>query len=278
MKNPNRTSGTLTAYVIIALGALIMIAPFYFMFTFGTHPRDEIFKMPPPLLPGWAVPMNWGLLMRRVPFPKNFAWSVYVSVLTTGLTLFFSSMAGFAFAMYDFKYKKQLFAVVLGPMMLFGCAYYPYAQLSALGPFQYVFLLNPLTFVSEAMRLAVTPAAAHMPLPLLLGGLAGWLGLFSWLGARTFEALQVAAFGIEHHHADRRHHPRSVESNECAGAARSARRRHRRRQPDGERGEQQRHSEDCAQREPGQPHPEGDPREQSSQADRASTTKPGARS
>ncbi len=116
--NPNRKAGTLTAYVIIALGAVIMIAPFYFMFTFGTHPRDEIFKMPPPLLPGWAVPMNWGLLMRRVPFPRNFMWSVYVSVLTTGLTLFFCSMAGFAFAMYDFRYKKQLFAVVLGTMLI----------------------------------------------------------------------------------------------------------------------------------------------------------------
>jgi multiple sugar transport system permease protein len=118
VKNPNRTSGTLTAYVIVALGAIIMIAPFYFMFTFGTHPRDALFKMPPPLLPGWAVPMNWGLLMRRVPFPKNFMWSVYVSVLTTGLTLFFCSMAGFAFAMYDFMFKKQLFAVVLGTMLI----------------------------------------------------------------------------------------------------------------------------------------------------------------
>ena len=45
-----------------------------------------------------------------------------------------------------------LFAVVLGPMMLFGCAYYPYAALAVLGPFQYVFLLNPLVFMSEAMR------------------------------------------------------------------------------------------------------------------------------
>ena len=118
MKSPNRKAGTLTAYVIIALGALMMIAPFYFMFVFGTHPRDEIFKMPPPMAPGWAVPMNWGLLMRRVPFPTNFGWSVYVSVLTTTLTLFFCSLGGFAFAMYDFKYKKQLFAIVLGTMLI----------------------------------------------------------------------------------------------------------------------------------------------------------------
>jgi ABC-2 type transport system permease protein len=85
------------------------------------------------------------------------------------------------------RFAGLLFAVVLGPMMLFGCAYYPYAQLSAIGPFQYLFLANPLTFVSEAMRLGVTPAAPHMPLPLLIGGLAGWLAVFTWLGARQFQ-------------------------------------------------------------------------------------------
>ena len=70
-----------------------------------------------------------------------------------------------------------LFAVVLGPMMLFGCAYYPWVGLSAIGPAQYLFLLNPLTFMSEAMRLAVTPESPHMPVPLLLGGLLGFLGV-----------------------------------------------------------------------------------------------------
>lgn len=118
MKSPNKKTGTITAYIIIALGALIMVAPFYFMFIFATHPRDDIFKMPPPMLPGNAVPMNWGLLLRRVPFPRNFLISVYVSVAQTALTLLFCSMGGFAFAMYEFRFKKQIFAVVLGTMLL----------------------------------------------------------------------------------------------------------------------------------------------------------------
>jgi ABC-2 type transport system permease protein len=85
------------------------------------------------------------------------------------------------------RFSGLLFAVVLGPMMLFGCAYYPWARLSAIGPVQYLFLLNPLTFMSEAMRLAVTPETPHMPLPLLLAGLVGYLALFTFLGARSFE-------------------------------------------------------------------------------------------
>jgi len=85
------------------------------------------------------------------------------------------------------RFSGLLFAVVLGPMMLFGCAYYPFAALSAVGPLQYVFLVNPLTFVSEAMRVAVTPGAAHMNPALLLAGLLGFLALFAAVGARSFE-------------------------------------------------------------------------------------------
>jgi ABC-2 type transport system permease protein len=85
------------------------------------------------------------------------------------------------------RFSGLLFAVVLGPMMLFGCAYYPWSALAVLGPVRYLFLLNPLTFMSEAMRLAVTPGATHMSLPLLFGGLGAFLALFAILGARSFE-------------------------------------------------------------------------------------------
>jgi ABC-2 type transport system permease protein len=85
------------------------------------------------------------------------------------------------------RFSGLLFAVILGPMMLFGCAYYPWMGLSVIGPFQFVFLLNPLVFMSEAMRLAVTPDIPHMPVPLLLGGAAVFTALFTLLGARAFE-------------------------------------------------------------------------------------------
>ena len=57
-------------------------------------------------------------------------------------------------------------------MMLFGCAYYPWARSRCSVRVRYVFLLNPLVFMSEAMRLAVTPDVPHMPVALLLAGLA----------------------------------------------------------------------------------------------------------
>src|SRR5262245_61698706 len=92
------------------------------------------------------------------------------------------------------RFAGLLFAVVLGPLMLFGCAYYPWAQLAKIGPVRYLFLLNPLTFVSEAMRLAVTPDAPHMPTLLLLAGLLGWLLVFTLLGTRSFQKRAILEY------------------------------------------------------------------------------------
>jgi len=89
------------------------------------------------------------------------------------------------------RYSGLLFAVVLGPLMLFGCAYYPWASLRVLGPLQYVFLLNPLVYMSEAMRFSVTPDVPHMPAPLLIGGLVAFSLVFLLSGARAFERRTV---------------------------------------------------------------------------------------
>ena len=90
------------------------------------------------------------------------------------------------------RFSGLLFAIVLGPMMMFGCAYYPWAALKVIGVLQCAFLLNPLVFMSEAMRVAVTPAAAHMPPALLLTGLVGFTAFFTVIGARSFERRTIA--------------------------------------------------------------------------------------
>jgi hypothetical protein len=46
--------------------------------------------------------------------------------------------------------------------------------------------------MSEAMRFAVTPDVPHMPLPLLLSGLAVFVTLFTVLGARAFDKRTIA--------------------------------------------------------------------------------------
>jgi multiple sugar transport system permease protein len=106
------------AYLVVGVGALIMLAPFYFMFVFATHSRTEIFSLPPPMFFGDDFFNNLKILTERMPFWRNLGWSVYVALMSTVLTLLFCSMGGYAFALFEFRYKNALFGLVLGTMLL----------------------------------------------------------------------------------------------------------------------------------------------------------------
>ncbi len=106
------------AYCVVGVGAVLMLAPFYFMFVFATQSRTEIFSLPPPLFFGDDLLLNLKILTERIPFWRNLGWSVYVALASTALTLLFCSMAGYAFALFDFRYKKPLFLLVMGTMLL----------------------------------------------------------------------------------------------------------------------------------------------------------------
>jgi len=107
-----------TAYLVVGIGAVLMLAPFWLMFVFATHSRGEIFNLPPPLWFGDDLAANFKLLTERIPFWRNLGWSVYVALMATVLTLLFCSMAGYAFALMEFRFKKALFGLVMATMLL----------------------------------------------------------------------------------------------------------------------------------------------------------------
>jgi multiple sugar transport system permease protein len=106
------------AYTTVGAGALLMLAPFYFMFVFATHSRTQIFSLPPPLFFGDDFLNNLHILTSRIPFWRNLGWSLYVALCNTALTLLFCSMGGYAFALFEFRFKRALFAFVMGTMLL----------------------------------------------------------------------------------------------------------------------------------------------------------------
>ena len=107
-----------SAYLVVGIGALFMLAPFWLMFVFATHSRSEIFNLPPPLWFGDDLAANFKLLTDRIPFWRNLGWSIYVALMATVLTLLFCSMAGYAFALMEFRFKKALFGLVMATMLL----------------------------------------------------------------------------------------------------------------------------------------------------------------
>lgn len=79
-----------------------------------------------------------------------------------------------------------MFSVIVAPMIFFGCAYYPWRGLAIVPALQYGVLVNPLVYVSEGMRAALTPSLPHMPLPAVGLALAVITAILWLLGLRTF--------------------------------------------------------------------------------------------
>ena len=83
------------------------------------------------------------------------------------------------------------FAIVLTPLIFTGATVYPWASLDSLPVFQVVTLANPLTYVSEGLRAALTDLP-HMGGASVAVGLAAALLLFGALGLRGFARRAVA--------------------------------------------------------------------------------------
>lgn len=73
-----------------------------------------------------------------------------------------------------------LFGIVVAPMIMFGCAYYPWRGLDA------AVLLNPLTYVAEGLCAVLTPQQPHMPLPIVLAALTLITAFFWRMGLKAF--------------------------------------------------------------------------------------------
>lgn len=80
-----------------------------------------------------------------------------------------------------------IFGVVVMPITFLGCVYYPWKALDHIPWLQMGVLVNPIVYMSEGLRSALTPALPHMHPALILGMLTFFLALLTWLGIRGFK-------------------------------------------------------------------------------------------
>jgi ABC-2 type transport system permease protein len=85
-----------------------------------------------------------------------------------------------------------VFGVVVVPITFLGCVYYPWAALGPLPWLKILVLANPIVYISEGLRAALTPSMGHMPDAMILALLLFFLGLLSWVGMRGFRRRVVS--------------------------------------------------------------------------------------
>jgi ABC-2 type transport system permease protein len=79
-----------------------------------------------------------------------------------------------------------LFSIVVVPITFLGCVYYPWEYLNHLRWLQVAVLINPIVYMSEGLRAALTPGIPHMPAPVIILALLASLTILGSIGIRGF--------------------------------------------------------------------------------------------
>ena len=79
-----------------------------------------------------------------------------------------------------------MFAVILTPLIFLGCVYYPWASLGTIRWLQIGVLANPLMYMSEGLRIALTPEVPHLAVGVTAGMLFLIAVLLTALGVNGF--------------------------------------------------------------------------------------------
>jgi multiple sugar transport system permease protein len=107
-------------WLLLALGSVVVIGPFYWMLVTSFKIRQEVLRYPPTWWPETFTWNNWKAL-NDLPignFATFFKNSIFVASAITILTLLVSAMAGYVFAKLPFPGRDKLFWVVLSMMMI----------------------------------------------------------------------------------------------------------------------------------------------------------------
>jgi cellobiose transport system permease protein len=104
--------------LVLLIGLLVSIFPFYWMIVMATNTTSDIYRVPPKLIFGSYLLTNVSHVLQSINFWTNFLNTLFVATTVTVLQLFFCSLAGFTFAKFNFPLRNALFVVLLGTMLL----------------------------------------------------------------------------------------------------------------------------------------------------------------
>ena len=123
-----------TKYLLLTIGALIMIFPFYWMIASSLKSTTEMNLFPPTMAPAdWSNFGNYTQAWQQTSLGRSFLNSLIVCVSSVALVTFTTILAAFAFSRLKFPGRDVLFTLLLSMMMV---------------PFELLIITNRQTIIS----------------------------------------------------------------------------------------------------------------------------------
>lgn len=115
-----RTLGRILAYLIVTLGAVIMVAPFLWMLSTAFKGGGNIFDYPPTWIPDPVTYEHFREVWTVVPFGRYLFNSLFIAVCVTLGEVLTSALAAYAFARLRFPGRDAIFLMYLATLMIPG--------------------------------------------------------------------------------------------------------------------------------------------------------------
>ncbi len=106
----------LFTYIILLIGGLTFLYPFYWMIMASLAPENEIANLN--LLPSSVSLNSYTQLLSKVPIGRSFVNSIFVASMVTLGVLVFGSMVGYALSRMEFKGRNLIFYIIIFTMTL----------------------------------------------------------------------------------------------------------------------------------------------------------------
>lgn len=104
-------------FLLVVL-AVVFVFPFFWTVSSSLKAVSELYTFPPILFPAIPQWKNYATVVETVPFLTWMGNSFFVVILSTIGVLLSASLAGYAFARFQFRGRNLIFILTLGTMML----------------------------------------------------------------------------------------------------------------------------------------------------------------
>jgi multiple sugar transport system permease protein len=112
--------GLIVTYMLLALGAAIILVPLYWMLATSLKAESRLFVLPPQIIPDPIVWRNYVDVWTIQPFTGYFVNTIFVTVLAMSGEILSCAIVAYGFARFRFPGRDFLFVLLLSTMMLPG--------------------------------------------------------------------------------------------------------------------------------------------------------------
>lgn len=105
-------------YVILGIGAIVSLFPYYLAFLTSLKPANQIFAGAPWSWPSTLTLSNYTTVMAQYNFPGYLVQTLIFALVSTAGQLFFSTFAAYAFARMRFPGRETIFWFYLATLMV----------------------------------------------------------------------------------------------------------------------------------------------------------------